>query len=66
MPVQLERLCRVSRAITQSDDKWSSEMEETIEQVFSNHEELKTAYQINATQARSTYYQLLPTWRNKR
>jgi transposase len=45
--VQIARLRRVSHAITQSKDKWSSEMEETVEQVFSRHEELKTAYRIS-------------------
>jgi transposase len=44
---QIECLRRVSRAITQSKDKWSKEMEETVAQVFNNHEELKTAYQIS-------------------
>jgi transposase len=44
---QIECLRRVSHAITQSQDKWNSEMEETVEQVFSSHEELKTAYQIS-------------------
>ncbi|MDR2764139.1 MAG: transposase [Tannerella sp.] len=45
--VQIERLRRVSHAITQSPEKRNSEMEETIHQVFSNHEELKTAYRIS-------------------
>jgi transposase len=40
--VQIEHLRRVSHAITQSKDKWSKEMEETVEQVFSSYEELKT------------------------
>ena len=44
---QIEQLRRVSHAITQSSQKWSSEMEETIYQTFTNHEELKTAYQIS-------------------
>ena len=45
--VQIEQLRRIRHAITQSSDKWNSEMEETIFQVFTNHEELKTAYQIS-------------------
>ena len=45
--VQIERLRRIRHAVTQSSDKWNSEMEETIYQVFINHEELKTAYQIS-------------------
>ena len=45
--IQIEQLRRVSHAITQSSDKWSSEMEETICQVFTNHKELKTTYQIS-------------------
>ena len=44
---QIEHLRRVSHAITQSPEKWNAEMEETIYQVFSRHEELKTAYQIS-------------------
>jgi transposase len=47
LPVQIERLRRVSHAITQSKDNWNNEMEETVEQVFSSHEELQMAYQIS-------------------
>ena len=45
--VQIERLRRVSHAITQSKDKWSNEMQKTVEQVFSSYHELKAAYQIS-------------------
>jgi transposase len=45
--VQIEQLRRIRHAITQSSDKWNSEMEETVSQVFINHEELKTAYQVS-------------------
>ena len=44
---ELELLRRVRHAITQSPDKWSKSMENTINQVFEKHEELKTAYQIS-------------------
>jgi len=44
---QIERLRRVSHAITQSPDKWNDEMQETINQLFEEHQELKTAYQIS-------------------
>jgi transposase len=44
---QIERLRRVSHAITQSSDKWSDEMKETVNQVFNCHEELKKADQIS-------------------
>jgi transposase len=42
----LEALKRVRYAITQSPDKWSEEMENTVNQVFKTHNELKTAYHI--------------------
>jgi transposase len=45
--VQIEQLRRIRHAITQSSGKWNREMEETIYQVFTNHEELKTAYQTS-------------------
>lgn len=45
--IRIEELRRVSHDITQSPEKWNGEMEETIHQVFSDHEELKTAYQIS-------------------
>jgi transposase len=44
---QIERLRRVSHAITQSPEKWNSEMKETIYQIFNVHEELKTACGIS-------------------
>jgi hypothetical protein len=44
---QIEHLRRISHAITQSQDKWNSEMKETVNQVFNCHEELKKAYQIS-------------------
>jgi transposase len=45
--IRIEELRRVSHAITLSPGKWNSEMEETIHQVFSNHEEMKTKYRTN-------------------
>jgi transposase len=44
---QIEHLRRISHAITQSQDKWNSEMKETVNQVFNCSEELKKAYQIS-------------------
>jgi len=44
---ELELLRRVRYAITQSPDKWSKEMKNTINQVFEKHNDLKTAYQIS-------------------
>jgi transposase len=44
---EIERLRRVSHAITQSPDKWNDEMQETMEQVLSKQEDLKNAYQIS-------------------
>ncbi|MDR1180424.1 MAG: transposase [Bacteroidales bacterium] len=43
----IELLRRVSHAIIQSPDKWNDEMKKTINQVFSNHIDLKIAYQIS-------------------
>jgi transposase len=43
---ELERLRRVRHAITQSPDKWSDEMKNTVNQVFETHNELKIAYLI--------------------
>ena len=43
---QIESLRRISHVITQSPDKWSDEMAETINQVFTIHSELKNAYEI--------------------
>jgi DNA topoisomerase VI subunit B len=45
--IQIERLRRVAHAVTQSADKWNSEMGEMVEQVFNCRKELKKAYQIN-------------------
>ena len=44
---ELEPLRRVVHALTQSPDKWSQEMENTINQIFEKHNTLKTAYQIS-------------------
>jgi len=44
---ELERLRRVRHAITQSPEKWSKEMENTVNQVFEVHNKLKMAYQIS-------------------
>ena len=43
----IELIRRVRYAVTQSPDKWSKEMENTINDVFEKHSELKTAYQIS-------------------
>jgi len=44
---QIELLRRVSHAITQSPDKWNNEMQETMNQLFEKHNDLKTAYQLS-------------------
>jgi transposase len=44
---KLERLRRVQHAVTQSPDKWSEQMKETVNEVFEMYNELKTAYQIS-------------------
>jgi transposase len=44
---QIEVLRRVSHAVTQSQYKWSDEMQESINQAFASHNELKTAYEIS-------------------
>jgi transposase len=44
---EIERLRRVSHAITQSPDKWNDEMQETMEQVLYKQEDLKNACQIS-------------------
>jgi len=44
---ELELLRRVRYAITQSPNKWSENMKNTISQVFEKHNDLKTAYQIS-------------------
>ena len=43
----LELLRRVRHAITQSPDKWSEGMEETVSKVFEQHDDLRKAYQIS-------------------
>jgi transposase len=43
---EIELLRRVSHAITQSSDKWSQEMEDTVNLLFSKHNDLRIAYQI--------------------
>lgn len=45
--VEIEHLRRISHAVTQSSDKWNNEIKETINQVFANHNDLKTAYEIS-------------------
>ena len=45
--VEIEHLRRISHAITQSPDKWSVEMQQTINQVFTKHNDLKKAYEIS-------------------
>ena len=44
---EIELIRRVRYAITQSPDKWSEKMKETVTQVFSKHDELKIAYLIS-------------------
>ena len=44
---QIERLRCVSHTITQSSDKWNYEMQDIINQVFTEHNELKTVYEIS-------------------
>jgi len=44
---EIELVKRVRYAITQSPDKWSEEMEKTVNHVFEKHPDLKTAYQIS-------------------
>jgi transposase len=44
---EIELLRRVSHAITQSPDKWNEEMQETINHIFTNHNDLKIAYKIS-------------------
>jgi transposase len=43
---EIELLRRVSHAITQSSDKWSQEMQETVNLLFTKHNDLQIAYQI--------------------
>ena len=43
----LALLRRVRHAVTQSPEKWSEEMENTVYQVFEKFPDLKTAYQIS-------------------
>jgi transposase len=45
--VQIEHLRRISHSITQSPDKWNDEMECVVNQVFTEHNELKTVYEIS-------------------
>ena len=44
---QIELLRRVSHSITQWSDKWNDEMKETINQIFTKHDELRTAYELS-------------------
>ena len=44
--VEIEGLRRISHAITQSPEKWSNEMKNTINQIFTVYNELKMAYEI--------------------
>jgi transposase len=45
--VEIEHLRRASHAVTQSSDKWNDEMKETINHIFANHNDLKTACEIS-------------------
>jgi len=66
---ELELLRRVNRSITQSPEKWSEAMQETVNQVFAKHAELKTAYTISQNFKRwyswQNNYQPLMRIRNK-
>ena len=53
--LEIERLRRVSHAITQSPDKWNDEMKETVNQVFEKYDEIKCAYEI-AQKFKSWYH----------
>jgi transposase len=44
---QIERLRRISHAITQSPDKWSEYTEEIMNQSFAENDRLKMAYEIS-------------------
>jgi len=54
---ELEQLRRIRHAITQSSDKWSKEMTNTVNQVFKKYKELKMAYQISQNFKRWYDYQ---------
>jgi transposase len=43
----IELLRRISHALTQSPGKWNEEMQETLEQLFMKHQDIKTAYRIS-------------------
>jgi len=43
---ELELLRRVRYAITQSPDKWSEDMKQTVNKIFEKYNDLKIAYQI--------------------
>jgi transposase len=44
---ELELLRRVRYAITQSPEKWSTEMEKTVNMIFEKHNDLEIAYQMS-------------------
>ena len=44
---EIEQLRRINHAITQSPDKWSEEMKNTVNQVFEKYSNLKMAYQLS-------------------
>ena len=44
---EIEQIRRINHAITQSPDKWSNEMTETVNKVFNKHNDLKKAYLIS-------------------
>ena len=54
---EIDLVRRVRYAITQSPDKWSVEMEKTINLVFDKHNDLKMAYQISQNFKRWYHYQ---------
>lgn len=44
---EIELLRRISHAVTQSPHKWNDEMQETMNQVFEKHTNLKIAYELS-------------------
>jgi len=54
---ELELLRRVQHAITQSPDKWNTEMEKTVNLVFEKYSDLKTAYQLSQNFKNWYHYQ---------
>jgi transposase len=53
----IELLRRVQHAVTQSPDKWGTEMEKTVNLAFEKHNDLKIAYQISQNFKNWYHYQ---------